>query len=820
MSRDGLLEENLHTRESARISQRELDVLEISGQERDSVNLQNIRHHHTDRKTGERKRKRGYVPDFDGTGSKKVKDLLNSDGRTEGAVQESQPYRAVDGTEALQKKDLQKRIRKKHEIWFRPEPDLQSETDFRPEPRLQMKSEPEPEIRLPTAIRRQRRKRQLYENKNPNEKQGSQSILSVQETMFTENPEGITEFPDFENEENHLESETAPAGKLSEHSSGMERVQEHASGSFHYRESSLQKVQDRKKKRIYEYAKREKEKKEAEEFQKAVSEREKLRYKKNMELTEQEPFQEGGKKRFSRLSFQDEEKGMIRGVGMGIAGKALSSSLHETAGFLHKKEREAEQENVAAESAHKAELAGESVLRNTVRMSSIFMKKRGSRKAGAARISETGKRLQFMVFPEDRKPEGNPAAETDQAKKKKARKYWQKQRIKKSYQEAKRGRQAVGETIKVTETVFEKAKRMTEVFFQKEKGLLGAVAVLGLFLLMLSSGLSSCGAMIQGASHTVIGTTYPSTDADIYAVDAAYTALENALDQQINNMETTHPGYDEYRYQVDEISHNPYHLISYLTAVYQEFTYRQVEDVLAGLFSEQFRLTVEEIVETRTRTETRTSRDPVTGEETEYEVEVEYDYYILCISLSNRGFDAVARSHLTPEQTELYLAYNLTFGNRNYLFDVNALPPEIGGNAGAPEYEIPKEALSDAGFANMIREAEKYLGYPYVWGGASPSTSFDCSGFVCWVINHCGNGWNVGRTTAEGLRQHCSYVSPSEAKPGDLIFFQGTYNTSGASHVGIYVGDNRMIHCGNPIQYTNTSSQFWSGHFLSYGRIR
>ena len=160
MSRDGLLEENLHTRESARISQRELDVLEISGQERDSVNLQNIRHHHTDRKTGERKRKRGYVPDFDGTGSKKVKDLLNSDGRTEGAVQESQPYRAVDGTEALQKKDLQKRIRKKHEIWFRPEPDLQSETDFRPEPRLQMKSEPEPEIRLPTAIRRQRRKRQ------------------------------------------------------------------------------------------------------------------------------------------------------------------------------------------------------------------------------------------------------------------------------------------------------------------------------------------------------------------------------------------------------------------------------------------------------------------------------------------------------------------------------------------------------------------------------------------------------------------------------------------------------------------------------------
>ena len=463
---------------------------------------------------------------------------------------------------------------------------------------------------------------------------------------------------------------------------------------------------------------------------------------------------------------------------------------------------------------------GESVLRNTVRMSSIAMKKRRSRKAGAIGISETGKRLQFVVFPEDRSPEGMPTAETDHAKKRRVGKYWQKQRIKKSYQKAKWGQQTVGETIKVTETVFEKAKRMTEVFFQKEKGLLGAVAVLSLFLLMVSSGLSSCGAMVQGASPTIIGTTYPSTDTDIYAVDAAYTDLENALDRQINNMEFTHPGYDEYRYQVDEISHNPYHLISYLTVVYQEFTYDQVKDDLAGLFSEQFRLTVEEIVETRTRTETHTSVDPVTGEVTEHEVEVEYDYYILCISLSNRGFDAVARGHLTPEQTELYLAYNLTFGNRNYLFDINALPPEAGGNAGSSGYEIPEEALSDARFANMIREAEKYLGYPYVWGGASPSTSFDCSGFVCWVINHCGNGWNVGRTTAEGLRQHCSYVSPSEAKPGDLIFFQGTYHTSGASHVGIYVGNNRMIHCGNPIQYTNTSSQFWTGHFLSYGRIR
>ena len=772
MSRDGLLEENLHTRDSTRISQRELDILELSGQERDSVNFQDVRYHRTDGKTGEKKRKRRYVPDSNGAGPGNAEnfsssdDFLKRDGGTGGTVQELQPCRPMDRAEALQEKDLKKRLQIQQETRFREESDLEPET------------------------------------------------------LIIGHPDNMEEFPDFEKEENHLEPEAAPAGKLSEHSSRMEHVHEKAAGSSRHRESSSQKIHDRKKKQVYEYAKREKKKKEAEEIQKAVSEREKIRYEKNLELTEQEPLQGARKKRFSRLSFQDEEKSMIRGAGMGMTRKALSSSLHETAAFLHKKEQEAEQENVAAESTHKAELAGESVLRNTVRMSSIAMKKRRSRKAGAAGISETGKRLQFVVFPENRSPEGMPTAETDHAKKRRVGKYWQKQRIKKSYQKAKWGQQTIGETIKVTETVFEKAKRMTEVFFQKEKGLLRAVTVLGLFLLMVSSGLSSCGAMVQGASPTIIGTTYPSTDTDIYAVDAAYTALENALDRQINNMESTHPGYDEYRYQVDEISHNPYHLISYLTAVYQEFTYDQVKDDLAGLFSEQFRLTVEEIVETRTRTETHTSVDPVTGEVTEHEVEVEYDYYILCISLSNCGFDAVARGHLTPEQTELYLAYNLTFGNRNYLFDINALPPETGGNAGSSGYEIPEEALSDARFANMIREAEKYLGYPYVWGGASPSTSFDCSGFVCWVINHCGNGWNVGRTTAEGLRQHCSYVSPSEAKPGDLIFFQGTYHTSGASHVGIYVGNNRMIHCGNPIQYTNTSSQFWIGHFLSYGRIR
>jgi cell wall-associated NlpC family hydrolase len=173
---------------------------------------------------------------------------------------------------------------------------------------------------------------------------------------------------------------------------------------------------------------------------------------------------------------------------------------------------------------------------------------------------------------------------------------------------------------------------------------------------------------------------------------------------------------------------------------------------------------------------------------------------------------------MTAKEQEQYDQYNAYYGNRSYLFDVNSLPYAGTGTDGFG-YDIPAEALSDQKFANMIQEAEKYLGYPYVWGGASPSTSFDCSGFVCWVINNCGNGWNVGRLTADGLRSACSYVSPSEAQPGDLIFFEKTYNTTGASHVGIYVGNGMMIHCGSPIKYTSIETSYWQEHFLAFGRI-
>jgi cell wall-associated NlpC family hydrolase len=222
-------------------------------------------------------------------------------------------------------------------------------------------------------------------------------------------------------------------------------------------------------------------------------------------------------------------------------------------------------------------------------------------------------------------------------------------------------------------------------------------------------------------------------------------------------------------------------------------------------------------IEIRTRTVTHTSTDPETGETTTEEEEEEYEWHILNIKVTNQGLDMIAGNELNESQLSLYRIYQSSLGNRSDLFGdrITAGNPASGGMS----YDIPSEALSDAKFAAMITEAEKYLGYPYVWGGSSPSTSFDCSGFVSWVINNCGNGWNYGRQTANGLRSICTYVSPSEAKPGDLIFFEKTYNTTGASHVGIYVGNGMMIHCGNPIQYTSIETSYWQQHFLCFGRL-
>lgn len=549
----------------------------------------------------------------------------------------------------------------------------------------------------------------------------------------------------------------------------------------------------------------------------------------------------GKKKKSSRLSFDDEENGMIRGAGMGIGRKAASAAAGTVTGYVHTKIHSVERENSAVEGAHKAEILGENGIHRAV---SWFgqrrkQKKKTNRIQNDSSLPKKENRLKFAPTESaeaagaaagEKAAQASAAKDTTkkvQNKKSLLNRFWQKKRYKEAYAAVRKGKAASGAAAKATQTAGSKVKTTVQTIFRKNKGIFIGIGCIGLFVMIFGAILSSCTAMMQGTQNTFVSSTYASEDEAIYAAENAYLELENNLNAQINNMESTHPGYDEYNYQIDEISHNPYQLISYLTAKYEEFTYAQVADEVQSLFTQQYELIVSEVIEIRTRTETRTGTrtvtDPETGEETEeeyeYEVEVEYEYRILNITLINHGFDSVARSNMDSDQIGRYTVYNATYGNRSYLFDTTTLPTYTGDKGGFG-YEIPAEALTDERFARMIAEAEKYLGYPYVWGGSSPSTSFDCSGFVCWVINNCGNGWNVGRTTANGLRSYCAYVSPEEAQPGDLIFFQGTYNTTGASHVGIYVGNGMMIHCGDPIQYTSVQTSYWQSHFLAYGRIQ
>ena len=396
----------------------------------------------------------------------------------------------------------------------------------------------------------------------------------------------------------------------------------------------------------------------------------------------------------------------------------------------------------------------------------------------------------------------------------------QKQELKKRYMEAKAsGKAGASGAAKGGKRAAEGTKSLVDkgIEFVKEhpKAILIA-GVLGLLVMLIAGMFSSCTAMFAGSGNAVLGTSYTAEDADILGADADYSALETALDNQISNIESTHPGYDEYRYDLAEIGHNPYELASYLTVLFEDYTRAEVQSTLQSLFAQQYTLTLTPEVEVRYRTETRTD-----SEGNDYDVEVPYNYHILNVKLTNKGLGAVIRdSGLTTEQADRYDVLMTTSGNRSELFG-----EDVYGVSGGEytDYDIPGEALTDEKFRRMITEAEKYLGYPYVWGGSSPSTSFDCSGFVSWVINHSGNGWNVGRLGARGLKNICDIIPPDQAKPGDLIFFHHTYDApdpSDATHVGIYVGDGMMIHCGNPISYASTESSYWQSHFLCFGRIR
>ena len=406
----------------------------------------------------------------------------------------------------------------------------------------------------------------------------------------------------------------------------------------------------------------------------------------------------------------------------------------------------------------------------------------------------------------------------------------QKQAIKKEYAAAKAGAAAAENTASGTAKAAQGTVSITEKafqFVQSHSHLIIGIAAVGLLVLVIAGSVSSCSVLINGGGNVVLGTSYTAEDEDLKGVETDYTKLEDKLRKQIDRIETDHPGYDEYRYNLAEIGHNPYELASLLTVEFENYTRSQVQARLQSIFEAQYELKLEEKVEIRTRKETRVGYryNPITGtgHTYTYQVTVQYEYKILNVTLLNRGVDYVARnSGLTDDQLQRYEVTLECRGNRDDLFAgiAFATPDGAGSSGEYQDYDIPGEALTDEKFRKMITEAEKYLGYPYVWGGSSPSTSFDCSGFVSWVINHCGNGWNVGRQTANGLMGKCDIIPKSEAKPGDLIFFQKTYNTSGASHVGIYVGNGMMIHCGSPISYASIETSYWRQHYYCMGRIR
>ena len=370
-------------------------------------------------------------------------------------------------------------------------------------------------------------------------------------------------------------------------------------------------------------------------------------------------------------------------------------------------------------------------------------------------------------------------------------------------------------------------------FASKHSVVLLLLGALLLIIMLVSGMMGTCSVMFNGGTDAVVDSSYTAEDKDITGVEDDYGELEMRLQTRIDNIRREYPGYDEYNIVQDQIGHNPYELASYLTVVYEDYKREDVQDVLQEILSVQYDLDIKEKVETRYRTETKTGTrqvthtytDPATGEsyekaedeEYEYEVEVPYEYHILNVTLKNNSLSKLLTvKDLSEDQMARYSLLMETQGHRSELFKDNIY---AAASTEVMNYNIPSELLTDERFARMVREAKKYLGLPYVWGGYSPTAGFDCSGFVSWVVNHCGNGWNYGRLTAEGLRQVCRAVPRNEAKPGDLIFFRGTYNTSGASHVGIYVGNGMMIHAGNPIQFASIETSYCQEHFWCFGRL-
>ena len=496
----------------------------------------------------------------------------------------------------------------------------------------------------------------------------------------------------------------------------------------------------------------------------------------------------------------------------------MSRPVQEAGLFVHGKIHEVEGENVGVEGGHKGEELAERQAGKAIRSGIRRHKLKPYRAAAKAERKSIAANAEYIY---QKSLRDNP--ELAQAVSNPVSRFWQKQKIKRDYARAARaaGQTAQGAAGAATKTAQASAAAAKKAAKESKKGASflvrhwkGALLIggAGLMLLLIMGGLQSCTAMFGSAGTGLAATSYLSEDDDMLGAEAAYADLEADLQHELDNYETLHPGYDEYRYDLDDISHDPYVLTSILSALHGgAYTLDEVQGDLDRLFGLQYTLTQTIETETRYRTETRTDSEGNT-----YTVEVPYTYYICNVELVNNDLSHLPVSIMSEEQLSLYAAYMQTLGNRPDLFPSGSYP-----NASTVKeptyYEIPPEALEDETFAAMIAEADKYVGYPYVWGGSSPSTSFDCSGFISWVINH--SGWNVGRLTAQGLYNICTPVTADQAKPGDLVFFVGTYDTAGVSHVGLYVGNSVMLHCGDPISYTNLNSSYWQQHFYCYGRL-
>ena len=476
---------------------------------------------------------------------------------------------------------------------------------------------------------------------------------------------------------------------------------------------------------------------------------------------------------------------------------------------VHREVRQSEDDNVGVEAAHKVEQAVESGGRLVQSAHRAHQLKpycaaiRAEKKLERANLDALQKKAEIDS------PTSNPVS-----------KWQQKQAIKKQYAAAKHNQtaqttaKAAENTAKAAKKAAEKAEKAGKYVWEHRRGFAIAAAIL-LMLAFLLNGLSSCSVIMDGVGSGIAASTYPSQDADMLGAEAQYCAMEAELQRYLDTYESTHD-YDEYHFDLDTIEHDPYVLISIITALHQgEWTLDEVQGTLQMLFDRQYILTEDVVVETRYRTETDTWTDADGNTHTDT-YQVPYDYYICTVTLENFNLSHVPVYIMSEEQLGMYATYMATLGNRPDLFPGSGyIGKYVEGSY--TDYDIPPEALDDEVFAAIIKEAEKYLGYPYVWGGSSPSTSFDCSGFVSWVINH--SGWDVGRLGAQGLCNICTPVSSANVKPGDLVFFTGTYDTPGVSHVGIYVGNNMMIHCGDPISYANLNSSYWQSHFYRYGRL-